>query len=88
MKNIFIAGGEGIIGSNLTLKLMTKNYEINILGNLSTQFHGADPERSPPLYNAIKDKIKFVHGRVSNSKEWKKVLKGQDVIVLCTAKLA
>ena len=81
MKNILITGGAGFIGSNLALKLLTKGYEITILDNLSTQIHGADPERSSPLYNAIKDKVRFVRGCVTNSKDWKKVLKGQDAII-------
>ena len=40
MKNILITGGAGFIGSNLTIHLVKKGYNITILDNLSEQIHG------------------------------------------------
>jgi len=81
MKNILITGGAGFIGSNLALKLISKGYAITVLDNLSEQIHGANPENSSPLYNAIKNKVKFIKGDVANSEDWKKAIVGQDAIV-------
>ncbi|MBP6714606.1 MAG: NAD-dependent epimerase/dehydratase family protein, partial [Aliarcobacter sp.] len=38
-KNILITGGAGFIGSNLSLKLIEKAYNITVLDNLSPQIH-------------------------------------------------
>jgi len=81
MKNILITGGAGFIGSNLALKLITKGYEVTVLDNLSVQIHGENPEKDSPLYNSIKDKVKFIKGDVVNIGDWEKAIKGQDVIV-------
>lgn len=46
MKNIFITGGSGFIGSNLALKLISKRYNITVLDNLSPQIHGDNPKET------------------------------------------
>jgi len=81
MKNILITGGAGFIGSNLALKLIEKDYQITVMDNLSKQIHGEDPETSSPLYNSIKDKVRFIKGDVTQIADWKKALKDQDAIV-------
>ena len=81
MKNILITGGAGFIGSNLSLKLIEKGYNITVLDNLSPQIHGADAANTSPLYQSIKDKVKFIHGTVTSKQDWEEALKGQDVIV-------
>lgn len=81
MKNILITGGAGFIGSNLALKLISKGYHVTVLDNLSKQIHGENPEKDSPLYNAIKDKVTFIKGDVIHMEDWKKAIKGQDVIV-------
>lgn len=81
MKNILITGGAGFIGSNLTLKLIEKGHNITILDNLSTQIHGETPETTSPLYQSIKDKVHFIKGTVTSREDWKKALKGQQIIV-------
>jgi dTDP-L-rhamnose 4-epimerase len=81
MKHILITGGAGFIGSNLALKLIAQGYEVTVLDNLSEQIHGKDPEESSPLYNAIKNKVKFIKGEVTNIYDWKKSIKGQDAII-------
>ena len=40
MKNILITGGAGFIGSNLTIELVKKGYNVTVLDNLSKQIHG------------------------------------------------
>ena len=80
-KNILITGGAGFIGSNLALKLISKGCEITILDNLSEQIHGKNPEQSSPLYNAIKNKVRFIKGDVTNIVDWEKAIAGQDAIV-------
>ena len=38
--NILITGGAGFIGSNLSLRLLEKGYQVTILDNLLPQVHG------------------------------------------------
>lgn len=81
MKNILITGGAGFIGSNLALKLLAKGYEVTVLDNLSPQIHGTDPQHTSPLYNSIKDKVRFIHGSVTHKEDWLTALEGQDAII-------
>lgn len=81
MKNILITGGAGFIGSNLSLYLLNKGYEVTVLDNLSPQIHGDNPEESSPLYNSIKDKVKFIKGTVTSRTDLEYSIENQDVIV-------
>ena len=81
MKKILITGGAGFIGSNLALKLLSRNYDVTILDNLSKQIHGENPEKTSPLYNSVKDKVHFVHGSVTSREDWMKALDGQDAVI-------
>jgi len=81
MKNVLITGGAGFIGSNLALKLIEKGYTVTVLDNLSTQIHGDKPEVTSPLFNSIKDKVKFIHGSVTSRSDWENALYEQDVVV-------
>lgn len=81
IKKILITGGAGFIGSNLALKLIDKGYEITILDNLSEQIHGSDPENTSPLYNSIKDKVRFILGTVTSREDLEKAIADQDAIV-------
>lgn len=76
-KNILITGGAGFIGSNLALKLIKKGYSVTALDNLSPQIHS----ENSPLYNNIKDKVKFIKGTVLNYSYWKIALENVDVVV-------
>ena len=78
MKNILITGGAGFIGSRLCEKLVEKNYNVTILDNLSPQIHG---EGESLLYRKVKDISTFIKGDVRNQEDWKKAIKGQDIIV-------
>jgi dTDP-L-rhamnose 4-epimerase len=77
VKNVLITGGAGFIGSNLSLKLIDKGYSVTVLDNLSPQIHS---EHSP-LYNSIKDKVRFIKGTVLSHDDWKNALEGVDVVV-------
>lgn len=76
-KHILITGGAGFIGSNLSLKLLEKDYSVTVLDNLSPQIHS----KNSPLYHSIKDKVNFIHGTVLNYDDWKKALENIDVVV-------
>lgn len=76
-KNILITGGAGFIGSNLSLKLIEKGYNVTVLDNLSPQIHS----ENSPLFHSIKDKVNFISGTVLCYDDWKKALKDIDVVV-------
>ncbi len=80
-KRILITGGAGFIGSNLALKLLSKNYDVTILDNLSVQIHGENPDESSPLYKSIKNKVYFIKGTVTSKQDWEKALKDQHIVV-------
>ncbi|MBH1981792.1 MAG: NAD-dependent epimerase/dehydratase family protein [Burkholderiales bacterium] len=79
--NILITGGAGFIGSNLALHLIGLGHEITVLDNLSPQIHGIDPAQSSPLYQSIKNQVRFVAGSVCDEAAWRQALTGQDAIV-------
>ena len=78
MKNILITGGAGFIGSRLCEKLVEKNYKVTILDNLSPQIHR---EGESSLFRKVKDISTFIKGDVRNQEDWKKAIKGQDIVV-------
>ena len=80
MKNILITGGAGFIGSNLSLKLMEKGYNVCVLDNLSEQIHGKNSEESI-LYLSIKDYVKFIKGDVRNIDDLRLALEGMDAVI-------
>lgn len=81
MRNILVTGGAGFIGSNLSLKLLAKGYEVTVLDNLSKQVHGENPDETSPLYQSIKGKVSFIKGSVTNREDWIRAIGGIDCIV-------
>jgi len=81
MKKILITGGAGFIGSNLSLSLFKKGYQVTVLDNLSPQIHGDLPEKTSPLFQSIQGKVKFLRGSVTNKKDLQEALKKQDAII-------
>ena len=80
MKSVLITGGAGFIGSNLAIKLIKKGYNVRVLDNLNPQIHGDNPDNSY-TYNLIKNKVDFIKGTVESKDDWKRAIKGIDVIV-------
>lgn len=81
IKKILVTGGAGFIGSNLSLKLLSKGYEVTILDNLSKQIQSQNPDKTSPLYNSIKNKVHFIEGSVTNREDWLKAIDSVDCIV-------
>lgn len=79
--NVLITGGAGFIGSNIALKLINKGYGVTVLDSLSEQIHGANPEKTSPLYQSIKKKVNFIHGDVNNRSDWEKALSDIDYVI-------
>lgn len=80
-QKILITGGAGFIGSNLSLHLLGKGYEVTILDNLSEQIHGTDAENKSPLFLSIKDKVKFIKGTVTSAEDWNNAIADNEIIV-------
>ena len=78
MKKILITGGAGFIGSSLCDKLFDKGYIITVLDNLSPQIHG---NKESFLFKRIKNKCIFIKGDVRCKEDWKKAIKGQEIII-------
>lgn len=76
-KKILITGGAGFIGSNLSLQLIEKGYEVTVLDNLSEQIHGTNSD----LLKSIDGKVKFIKGDVRNKEDWETALQNQDIVV-------
>lgn len=81
MKNVLVTGGAGFIGSNITLKLIDKGYQVTVLDSLSKQIHGLQPSSTSPLYRKIKDKVKFIKGDVCCRDDWEKALDNIDYVI-------
>lgn len=81
MEHVLITGGAGFIGSNVALKLIEKGIKITVLDNLSPQIHGSVPNKTSPLYNAIKGKVRFIRGTVTSRRDWKEALEGVDSVL-------
>ena len=81
MNKVLITGGAGFIGSNIALNLIKKGYGVTVLDSLSEQIHGVNPEKTSPLYQSIKDKVKFIKGDVNNRADWEQALKDIDFVI-------
>jgi dTDP-L-rhamnose 4-epimerase len=79
VKNVLVTGGAGFIGSNLTLILKKKGYNVTVLDNLSPLIHGS--AGSSTLYSSIKGQVNFIKGDVRKRGDWIKALVGQDAII-------
>jgi dTDP-L-rhamnose 4-epimerase len=80
-KNVLITGGAGFIGSHLCLKLLDKGYNISVLDNLNPQIHGKNPSNTSPLFNAIKDKVRFEHGSVTDRPLLESLIPNHNIII-------
>ena len=81
MKNILITGGAGFIGANLSLKLLSKGYQVTVLDNLSEQIHGQNPENTSPTFKKIAGKVQFFRGTILDKELLLKAVEGQQIIV-------
>lgn len=75
-KRILITGGAGFIGSHLADELLSHDYEVKVLDNLSDQVHGKDCER--PDY--LDCEVELIRGDVRNRETLEKALQGIDAV--------
>jgi dTDP-L-rhamnose 4-epimerase len=71
---ILVTGGAGFIGSHTADALLECGYEVRILDNLTEPIH----KNGTPLY--IPQGAEFIKGDVRNKEDWKKALKGVDIV--------
>ncbi len=70
---VIVTGGAGFIGSHLVDKLLSHNFDVIVLDNLSTgRFQNLDH---------IKNKIKFVECNIDLSGDWTKNFEGVDWVI-------
>ena len=80
-KRILITGGSGFIGSNLSLKLLDKGYDVTVIDNLSPQIHGDNPIETSTLYKSILNKVNFHLGCVTDPVLMEKLIINSDCII-------
>lgn len=80
-KKVLITGGAGFIGSHIAMKLIEKGYAVTVLDNLLEQIHGADPDKTSPLYCNIKDKVRFIKGDVCDKALLENSLEDVDYVI-------
>lgn len=78
---VLITGGAGFIGSHIALKLIEKGYDVTVLDNLLEQIHGADPDKTSPLYCSIKGKVRFIRADVCDKPALEFGLKDADYVI-------
>ncbi|MDB6033940.1 MAG: nucleoside-diphosphate-sugar epimerase [Verrucomicrobiales bacterium] len=71
-KNILITGGAGFIGSHLADELLSHEYEVRVLDNLSEQVHGSNCKR--PAY--LDSEVEMISGDVRNPDIVRRALQG------------
>lgn len=81
MQKVLITGGAGFIGSHIALKLIEKGYGVTVLDNLLEQIHGADPDKTSPLYGSIKDKVRFIKADVCDKEALEEGLRDVDYVI-------
>ncbi|WP_340621465.1 NAD-dependent epimerase/dehydratase family protein [Xenorhabdus siamensis] len=78
---IFITGGAGFIGSNLTNKLCALGHQVTVFDNLSPQIHGKNPLITSPLFQSLDKRAIFVLGDIRDRSSLEKLLFEQDAII-------
>ena len=80
MKKVLITGGAGFIGLNLVKKLLSKNYDITVLDNLSSQIHQIQNINESEYYKSVFSKVNFIEGNVKSIKDIKNAVNNQEII--------
>jgi dTDP-L-rhamnose 4-epimerase len=75
-KTILITGGAGFIGSHLADELLSQNYRVRVLDNLSPQVHGEMAGR--PAY--LSPEVEMIVGDVRNKDAVERALLGVDAV--------
>ncbi|MER2471007.1 NAD-dependent epimerase/dehydratase family protein [Photorhabdus laumondii] len=78
---IFITGGAGFIGSNLTNKLCALGHQVTVFDILSPQIHGKNPLVTSPLFQSLDQRVSFVLGDVRDRSSLEKLILEQDAII-------
>ena len=78
MKNVFVTGGAGYIGSHCVVSLASNNFNPIILDN----FSNSNPNVIKKIEKIIKKKITFFNVDIRNKKKLRLIFKKKKIVML------
>ncbi|MBL4679994.1 MAG: NAD-dependent epimerase/dehydratase family protein [Pseudomonadales bacterium] len=79
--HVLITGGAGFIGAHLTRKLLSKDYIVSVIDNLSPQVHGDQPALTSHSFRDFPPEVEFVQQDIRSSPRLQELVDQSDAIV-------